>query len=132
TRGPAGSGRIGNPVRAAHAGRHGGPQTCIRTQVGCATVPLTVGEDVGIGQRCRAAGSHIPERSDLDRLVMVLTPLEIVDRSGSSRVVGVSVGSTAKRGGGVICIARMMAVGIPVQPPAGEVKDPLERLPWGR
>ena len=39
-----------------------------------------VGENVGIGQRCRAAAGHIAEGSHFERLVVVLAPLVIVDR----------------------------------------------------
>ena len=56
-------------------------QGCIRSQVGSAAVPGAIGEDVGIRQSRWAAGGNIADRSNFERLVVVLAPLEVIDRT---------------------------------------------------
>src|SRR5205823_11320166 len=104
-RGPRGAGR---------------PDRRVRTQIGAAAEPGTVGEQVRIGQRDRTATSDIAERLGLQRLVVVLAPLEIVDRSGRTGVVTVGVRSTGKPGVGV-GRGRFVIVMIPVKYSAGRV-----------
>src|SRR5437660_3454070 len=67
--------------RRSCAGGPGRADGRIRTEIGAAAVPRTIREKVRIGQGCRAAARHITERTFLHRLVVVLAPLVIVDRS---------------------------------------------------
>ena len=57
------------------------------TKIGTAAEPGAVRQDVRIGQSYRAADRNIAERSILNRLVVVLTPLVIVDRSAALPVL---------------------------------------------
>src|ERR1700736_2572387 len=92
--------RWSRSCRTARAGRRAGgasrrPKRGIRTEVGTAAVPRAVGKQVRIRQSRRTTGRHIAERSHLQWLVVVLAPLEIVDRGGSGG--GVAVGSRSAR-----------------------------------
>src|SRR6266480_286431 len=105
----------------------------IRTQIGTAAVPGAVREDVRIGQSYRAAARHIAERSSLHWLVVVLTPLVIIQRRlcRTKGVVAVGVRSTGKLcdgvgGGGVVTVR------IPVQTLAGPVENPIHGQPRSR
>src|SRR3989440_5442333 len=93
---------VGDRARGwRRSGRTRGSNRRVRAQIGAAAVPRAVREQVRIGQRYRAAARDIAERLGLQRLVVVLAPLEIVDRSGRTGVVTVGVRSTGELGAGV-------------------------------
>src|SRR5260370_4768670 len=114
-----------------------GGKSGIGPKIGISAVPSTIRENVGAGQSSRAAACDITQRSNLQRLVVVLAPLVIVDRGGRRRrtavycIVSISVGNTGLLGEGVTASvnARMMTVRIPVQPPAGPDETPVQGLP---
>src|SRR5882672_4729828 len=58
-------------------------------------------KDVRIRQSCGTASRNIAERRRLQWLVVILAPLEVIDRCGRARVVTVGVRSTRKFGVGV-------------------------------
>src|ERR1700750_826980 len=69
----------------ARAGSKRRARGCIRTQIRAATEPRSIGENVRIGQRRRAATGYIPKRLRLQWLIVILAPLEIVDRCWIAR-----------------------------------------------
>src|SRR5260370_40019908 len=93
---------------------------------------------VGSGQSSRAATGDVTDRSNFQRLVVVLAPLVVVDRSGrrtaGGGVVAVGIRNTRLLGKGVTegVSARMVSVRIPVQAPAGPVENPIEGLTRSR
>src|SRR5207244_11961400 len=68
------------------AGGADGTHGRIRTEIGTAAEPRTVSEDVGIRQSCRAATGDVAERGSLQWLVVILAPLEVIDRTWSRGV----------------------------------------------
>src|SRR5215470_4536308 len=69
-------------------------------QVGTAAKPGTVGEDIGIWQSGRTAAGNVAYRGGLQRFVVVLAPLEVVDRCRSAGVVAVTIGVAGESGSG--------------------------------
>src|SRR5947209_10591573 len=92
-------GRVGDRARRR---RRAGGTACahgrIWPKIGTAAVPRSVRQDVRIGQSGRSKACDIAERSPLKWLVVVLTPLEIVDCSGGIGVVTVGIRNTGKLG----------------------------------
>ena len=88
-------------------------------------------KNVRVGQSCRSAAGDIAEWSDLERLVVILAPLEIVDRRGRARVVAVRIWR-ARQFGTRICRMWIVPVHIPVQAAAREIEDPIEGLAGSR
>src|SRR5437879_1119889 len=92
-------GRVGDRARRR---RRAGGTACahgrIWPKIGTAAVPRSVRQDVRIGQSGRSKACDIAERSPLKWLVVVLTPLEIVDCSGGIGVVTVGIRTTGKLG----------------------------------
>src|ERR1700756_206646 len=64
----------------------GGPHGRVWPEIRTAAEPRAVGEQVRIGQSHWAATCHIPERSRLKRLVVILTPLVVIE-VGGDRVI---------------------------------------------
>src|SRR5580704_19481270 len=71
--------------------RSGCPNSGIRSEIRTASVPRAIGQDVRIGQSRRPASPYISEWRNLQRLVVVLAPLEVVDRCWSASVIAVCV-----------------------------------------
>src|SRR5882762_2243490 len=113
------------------AGGPGRTDGGIRTEIGASTVPRTVREDVRIGQSCGAAARDIAEWSRLNWLVVILTPLVIVERSGGPGVVAVGIRITGKLGQG-ISGSGIVTVCIPVQTFGCPVENSVEGLTRSR
>src|SRR5439155_18585956 len=108
----------------------GGPNRSdgrIRTKIGTAAKPGAVREDVRIGQSYGAAARDIAERSSLHGLVVVLTPLVIVDGGGGRGVIAVGIRSTGKLSARVGRTG-IVTVRIPIQTLACPVENPIHRL----
>jgi len=67
-------------------------RTVAFVQVSTAAVPGAECHDIGIGQRYGTAARDIAERIRFQWLVVISTPLEIVDGGGGTRVVAVTSG----------------------------------------
>src|SRR2546428_13870051 len=96
-----------------------------------AAEPGGVRKDIWTRRGRRAASGYIAKRSHLERLVVILAPLEIVDGSRSAGVVAVGV-RVAGQLGERIGRSGLVAVRFPVQALAGPVEDPVHAATSGR
>src|ERR1700676_2463240 len=81
----------GSGRRRCSGGAHS-PDGGIWTEIGAAAGPGTVREEVSIRQSCRAEASDVAKRSNLERLVVVLAPLVVINRSCGAEAGVVAVG----------------------------------------
>src|ERR1700692_2903456 len=80
------------------AGRTGRADGSVRSKIWTATIPGAIRKDVCIRETYWAAARDIAERSNLNRFVVILAPLVVIDRRGIPGVVTVGIRITGELG----------------------------------
>src|ERR1700756_25430 len=99
--------------------------------MGGAAVPRSIGENVWIRKSCRAPSGNIAKRRNLQWLVVVLAPFEIVYCSGRAGVVAVRIGRARQFRARVIRLW-LVSIRVPIQALTSPVIDSVDRLARSR